>query len=131
MFFSLNSHHSLVSSMPEFTCRLGTPAGELITKVVEADGAEELKLRLEREGFRVFAIDLPGANLGGIFSFSTQGECQTRRIFPLQSTIRHFVASRVADVAGTGRAGSTLKAGDVSHCFGRCRTPHSEWGFAV
>ncbi|HMW00579.1 MAG TPA: type II secretion system F family protein, partial [Acidobacteriota bacterium] len=67
--------------MPEFTCRLGTPAGELITKVVEADGAEELKLRLEREGFRVFAIDLPGANLGGIFSFSTQGSVKLEEFF--------------------------------------------------
>ncbi|MBI4752099.1 MAG: type II secretion system F family protein [Acidobacteria bacterium] len=67
--------------MPEFTCRLGTPAGELITKVVEADGPEELKLRLEREGFRVFAIDIPGSKLGGLFSLSTQGSVKLEEFF--------------------------------------------------
>ncbi len=43
--------------MPEFTCRLGTPGGEVVTRLVEADGIEELRKRLEREGFRIFSID--------------------------------------------------------------------------
>jgi len=42
--------------MAEFICRLGTPAGEIMTRVVEAAGAGEAKTRLESEGFRVFAV---------------------------------------------------------------------------
>jgi type IV pilus assembly protein PilC len=50
--------------MAEFTCRLGTPGGEIVTRTLEATAERELRSRLEREGFRVFAIDLhaePGA----------------------------------------------------------------------
>lgn len=45
--------------MPEFTCRLGTPSGDVVTRVVEADGVEELRRRLQSEGFRIFAIERP------------------------------------------------------------------------
>ncbi len=45
--------------MPEFTCRLGTPSGDVVTRIVEADGVEELRRRLQNEGFRVFAIERP------------------------------------------------------------------------
>ncbi|MFQ3582727.1 MAG: type II secretion system F family protein [Chloracidobacterium sp.] len=45
--------------MPEFTCRLGTPGGDIVTRVVEANGIEELRARLQTEGFRVFAIERP------------------------------------------------------------------------
>ncbi len=45
--------------MPEFTCRLGTPSGDIVTRIVEANGAEELRQRLQSEGFRVFAIERP------------------------------------------------------------------------
>ncbi len=44
-------------------CRLGTPAGELITRTVEAVGASEARVRLEGEGFRVFSVLAP--NQGG------------------------------------------------------------------
>ena len=42
--------------MAEFVCRLGTPSGEVMTRVIEAAGAGEAKSRLEGEGFRVFAV---------------------------------------------------------------------------
>ncbi len=45
--------------MAEFICRLGTPAGEVVTRTVEAVGAPEARTRLESEGFRVFSIVPP------------------------------------------------------------------------
>ena len=39
--------------MAEFICRLGTPAGEVVTRTVEAAGVQEARVRLESEGFRV------------------------------------------------------------------------------
>ena len=42
--------------MAEFICRLGTPSGEVMTRMVEATGAGEAKSQLENEGFRVFAV---------------------------------------------------------------------------
>src|SRR5258705_11410889 len=47
--------------MAEFICRLGTPAGEVVTRTVEAPGMQEAKVRLEREGFRVFNVTPPTA----------------------------------------------------------------------
>ncbi len=45
--------------MAEFICRLGTPAGEVVTRTVEAAGVPEARARLEREGFRVFNVTPP------------------------------------------------------------------------
>ena len=45
--------------MAEFTVRLGTPAGEIVTRTVEALAANEARTRLEREGFKVFAVTAP------------------------------------------------------------------------
>src|SRR6266852_2062604 len=45
--------------MAEFICRLGTPAGEIVTRTIEAAAANEARSRLEREGFKVFAITPP------------------------------------------------------------------------
>jgi len=45
--------------MAEFICRLGTPAGEVVTRTVEAPGVNEARARLEREGFRVFNVAPP------------------------------------------------------------------------
>jgi type IV pilus assembly protein PilC len=42
--------------MAEFNCRLGTPAGEVVTRTVEASEVGELRKRLEMEGFRVFSV---------------------------------------------------------------------------
>src|SRR4029450_9128480 len=45
--------------MAEFICRLGTPAGEVVTRTIEATGVNEARARLEREGFRVFNVMPP------------------------------------------------------------------------
>jgi type IV pilus assembly protein PilC len=47
--------------MAEFICRLGTPAGEVVTRTIEAQGVHEARARLEREGFRVFNVTPPKA----------------------------------------------------------------------
>src|SRR5918911_4500277 len=52
-------------SMAEFICRLGTPAGEVVTRTVEAPGVQEARARLEHEGFRVFAVTPPKAGAAG------------------------------------------------------------------
>src|ERR1043166_3036322 len=56
--------------MAEFTVRLGTPAGEIVTRTVEAMAANEARARLEREGFKVFAVTPPKAE--GV-TFLTRG----------------------------------------------------------
>lgn len=42
--------------MSEFICRLGTPSGDVITRIVEAAGSGEAKYQLENEGYKVFAV---------------------------------------------------------------------------
>ncbi len=54
--------------MAEFICRLGTPAGEIVTRTVEALAANEARARLEREGFKVFAVTPPKAE--GLTAFA-------------------------------------------------------------
>lgn len=60
--------------MAEFVCRLGTPAGEIITRTVEAAAVDEARSHLEREGFKVFAITPPKAE--GLTSFTRQSGVQ-------------------------------------------------------
>jgi type IV pilus assembly protein PilC len=63
--------------MAEFICRLGTPGGEIVTRTVEAMAANEARTRLEREGFKVFAITPPKAE--GLTSFTrTSGPARSR-----------------------------------------------------
>jgi type IV pilus assembly protein PilC len=57
--------------MAEFTVRLGTPAGEIVTRTVEALAANEARTRLEREGFKVFAVTAPKAE--GVASLTRGG----------------------------------------------------------
>ncbi len=45
--------------MAKFICRLGTAAGEVVTRTIEAVGAAEARVHLESEGFRVFSIVPP------------------------------------------------------------------------
>jgi len=52
--------------MSEFICRLGTPSGDVVTRVVEASGATDARVQLEREGFKVFNV---ASSEGGISSF--------------------------------------------------------------
>lgn len=54
--------------MTEFICRLGTPSGEIVTRMVEAAGAAEARSRLENEGFRVFAVSNSAAGLSSVLS---------------------------------------------------------------
>ncbi len=42
--------------MSEYICRLGTPSGEIVTRIVEAVAADDARTQLEKEGFRVFNI---------------------------------------------------------------------------
>src|ERR1044071_9687815 len=57
--------------MAEFICRLGTPAGEVVTRTVEAAGVNEARARLEREGFRVFNVMPPKAS--GVTALTRMG----------------------------------------------------------
>ena len=54
--------------MAEFVCRLGTPAGEIVTRTIEASAVHEARARLEREGFKVFNITPP--KVEGVTSFT-------------------------------------------------------------
>ncbi len=42
--------------MAEFICRLGTPSGEVVTRIVEAAAADDARTQLELDGFRVFDV---------------------------------------------------------------------------
>jgi type IV pilus assembly protein PilC len=55
--------------MAEFICRLGTPSGEIMTRIVEATAASEARVKLESEGFRVFAISSAEGGLSAIMPF--------------------------------------------------------------
>lgn len=57
--------------MAEFVVRLGTPAGEIVTRTIEASAVNEARARLEREGFKVFNITPPRAE--GLTSFTKSG----------------------------------------------------------
>src|SRR5947207_7072181 len=57
--------------MAEFIVRLGTPAGEIVTRTVEALAANDARARLEREGFKVFAVTPPKAE--GVASLTSMG----------------------------------------------------------
>jgi type IV pilus assembly protein PilC len=54
--------------MTEFVCRLGTPSGEIVTRIVEASAAAEARKRLESEGYRVFAVSSPQEGLSAVLS---------------------------------------------------------------
>ncbi len=54
--------------MAEFICRLGTPSGEVVTRIVEAGAAAEAKRQLEGEGFRVFKVESAETGLSAVLS---------------------------------------------------------------
>lgn len=62
--------------MAEFICRMGTPAGEVVTRTIEAIGVHEARVRLESEGFRVFSVTPP--KRGGVASFTRGGKSGTQ-----------------------------------------------------
>ncbi len=59
--------------MSEFVCRLGTPSGEVVTKIIEASAADEARFALEREGFRVFSITNAAGGLSSYLPFGSGG----------------------------------------------------------
>jgi type IV pilus assembly protein PilC len=59
VYFGSQLEFPITSTMAEFICRLGTPAGEVVTRTVDAPGVNEARARLEREGFRVFNVTPP------------------------------------------------------------------------
>ena len=61
--------------MAEFICRLGTPAGEVVTRTVEAVGVSEARVRLESEGFRVFSVVPPKSS--GVAALTRGGRSGT------------------------------------------------------
>lgn len=65
--------------MAEFICRLGTPAGEVVTRTVEAVGVQEARTRLESEGFRVFAVTPPKTS--GVAALTRRGSGGTHARF--------------------------------------------------
>ena len=65
--------------MAEFICRLGTPTGEVMTRVVEAAAAQEARARLEGEGFRVFTIASAEKGLSAVMPF---GAAKKARVKP-------------------------------------------------
>ncbi len=64
--------------MAEFICRLGTPAGEVVTRTVEAVGVAEARVRLEAEGFRVFSVTPPKTAGAGALTRGGGGGTQAR-----------------------------------------------------
>ncbi len=62
--------------MAEFICRLGTPAGEVVTRTVEAAGVAEARVRLESEGFRVFSVAPPKTS--GVGALTRGGKSGTQ-----------------------------------------------------
>lgn len=52
--------------MAEFICRLGTPSGEVVTRIVEAIGAGEARVQLEQEGFKVFKVSSADKGLSAV-----------------------------------------------------------------
>lgn len=59
--------------MAEFTCRLGTPSGEIVTRIVEASGVADARFQLEREGYKVFAVNTSGGALSTLLGGGSKG----------------------------------------------------------
>ncbi|HYJ90824.1 MAG TPA: type II secretion system F family protein [Pyrinomonadaceae bacterium] len=59
--------------MSEYICRLGTPSGEIITRIVDAVGQEAARSQLEVEGFRVFSIASTEKGLSAVLPGGSSG----------------------------------------------------------
>src|SRR5215211_4601455 len=104
--------------MAEFICRLGTPAGEVVTRTVEAVGVAEARVRLEAEGFRVFSGTVPRVKPGDFLIFNQQLSAIIRAGIPILQAVamlrRRASSSRLrsvlADVEDKIRSGMALSA---------------------
>jgi type IV pilus assembly protein PilC len=57
--------------MSEYICRLGTPSGEVITRIVEASGVDSARAQLAADGFRVFSVSTADRGLASVISGSS------------------------------------------------------------
>ena len=57
--------------MSEYICRLGTPSGEVITRIVEASGIDSARAQLSADGFRVFSVSSADRSFSSVISGST------------------------------------------------------------
>lgn len=64
--------------MSEYICRLGTPSGEIVTRIVEAAAADDARFQLEKEGFRVFNISDAEGGVSKLLPFG--GASSRRRV---------------------------------------------------
>jgi len=55
--------------MSEFICRLGTPSGDIVTRIVEATAADDARVQLEKDGFKVFQITDAEGGLSSVLPF--------------------------------------------------------------
>ena len=65
--------------MAEFICRLGTPSGEIITRIVEASGLTEAKSQLEGEGYKVFTVANAEKGLSAMLSGNKTGKGKVKQ----------------------------------------------------
>ncbi len=65
--------------MAEFICRLGTPSGEVITRIVEATAAGDARVQLEGEGFRVFAVSSAEKGLSAMLPGGSSGKGRVKQ----------------------------------------------------
>src|SRR4029079_14311717 len=57
--------------MSEYICSLGTPSGEVITRIVEASGIDSARAQLDADGFRVFSVSTAERGLVSVISGSS------------------------------------------------------------
>jgi type IV pilus assembly protein PilC len=65
--------------MAEFICRLGTPSGEIVTRIVEATAAGDARVQLENEGFRVFAVSSAEKGLSAVLPGGSSGKGRVKQ----------------------------------------------------
>jgi type IV pilus assembly protein PilC len=65
--------------MAEYICRLGTPSGEVITRIVEATAAGDARVQLEGEGFRVFAVSSAEKGLSAVLPGGSSGKGRVKQ----------------------------------------------------
>src|ERR1044072_3830798 len=65
--------------MAEYICRLGTPSGEIVTRVVEAIGATEAKSQLEHEGFKVFTVANAEKGLSAVLPMGSKSKNRVKQ----------------------------------------------------
>ncbi len=52
---------------------MGTPSGEIVTRIVEASGAADAKIQLEHEGYKVFTVSPADGGIASAFRFGRSG----------------------------------------------------------